>query len=209
MIFYLCRSHMLVRLSYVFILCALAIAALLYVHFTRSGGEVNASYVGVNRCGTCHASASSGAQFKIWASGPHSKAYASLGSDSAMAYIRANGAAMEACLKCHSTLGRKALNPHEERVDAEGIGCERCHGPGGSYATYNVMKEREAFLDNGGIVGTLRDCYNCHAANPANDPHHCPFQHATFNADSAWTLIRHDVRTTAGQPDTVLKLREP
>lgn len=200
---------MLIRLSYIFLLCALAIGALLYVSFRRGGNGGPPGYTSSQRCRVCHEAASSGAQFVIWSRGPHAHAYTALGSDTAQSYLRTTGAAVTGCLRCHTTLGRNAYNRDEVRLNAEGVGCERCHGAGARYTTYNVMKDREAFVDRGGIVGTLRDCYTCHVADPARDAHHCPFQTEPFHADSAWALIRHDIPKIQGRPDTVLQLREP
>lgn len=201
---------MLIRLSYILLLCALAAAALLYAYFKREGTDAPAAYTGVQRCRVCHESESSGAQFRIWSNGPHARAFTALASDSAQAYLRRASLDQTTCLACHTTLGRPPFNPAEMQLNAEGVGCERCHGGGGGYASYNVMKDRDEFLDHGGIQGTLRDCYSCHVADPAKDSHHCPFQTSPFRADSAWALIRHNVpNVPAQQPEKVLQLHKP
>jgi hypothetical protein len=70
-----------------------------------------------------------------------------------------------------------------------------------------VMRERTAFTANGGAAGSLEDCYQCHAADPATADRHCPFQRSPFIADSAWSAIRHPVNARAQKPDTVQELR--
>lgn len=200
---------MLNRFSYVFLLALIAIVAFLFVYFTGDNSD-EARYVGVERCRVCHEAASLGAQFKIWASGPHATAYSVLESDSAKAYLASHNVTTASCIGCHSTLGRPAENEPEQLLNAEGVGCERCHGPGSMYSDYNTMLDREAFTAHAGVVGSLQDCSQCHAANPATAEIHCPFQHEPFNADSAWQKIRHQVPQAAdrdARPDTVLQLR--
>jgi hypothetical protein len=72
------------------------------------------------------------------------------------------------------------------------------------------MLNRNAFTSNGGVAGSLDDCSQCHALDPATAEVHCPFQHEPFNADSAWQRIRHQVPQATKRderPDTLLQLR--
>ncbi len=200
---------MLNRFSYVFLLALMAIVAFLFVYFSGTQAA-EPRYVGVERCRVCHEPASIGAQSKIWAAGPHASAYTVLESDSARAWLARHSSTVESCMGCHTTLGRMAQNEPERLLNAEGIGCERCHGPGSNYSDFNTMLDRKAFTDHGGVVGSLKDCYQCHVADPATVEIHCPFQHRPFNADSAWQVIRHQVpqATTRPAPDTVLQARD-
>lgn len=199
---------MLTRFSYLFLICTFAIAAFLFVHFNRQESQNTPSYLGAQRCRVCHESVSSGDQFARWLESPHSQAFAVLESDSAKRYIQANGGSSNSCIGCHTTLGRHALTEMEERLNKEGVGCERCHGAGSAYAFFNVMRDRPAFLAAGGIVGSLDDCYQCHAREINSEAPHCPFQTTGFVADSAWGRIRHPVPDIQLQPDTVLDLRK-
>ena len=199
---------MLIRLSYLFLILTLAIAAFLVVHFFQSDADRSAYFTGVDRCAACHTASSSGAQIGIWRAGPHASAYEVLLSDSARAYLSNHNDSLASCLPCHTTLGRPAFNEGEEALMRQGVSCERCHGAGSEYAYYDIMRDRAAFLAHGGVVGTLDDCTQCHAASLATSEHHCPFQLQDFVADSAWQRIRHPVPQDAVKPDTVLELRK-
>ncbi|MEO5931171.1 MAG: multiheme c-type cytochrome [Candidatus Kapaibacterium sp.] len=199
---------MLNRFSYIFLLGALALAAFLYVHYVSDRDQQPARFTGVERCRVCHEAASAGAQFVTWRNGPHARAFTSLGSDSAKAYLTAHGIGTAGCISCHTTLGRAAENHAEEIVNAQGIGCERCHGPGSNYAYFNIMKLRDDFTAHSGVVGSLKDCYECHAASLQKDSLHCPFQRRDFIADSAWPIIRHPLPSHTTRPDTIIELRK-
>lgn len=198
---------MLNRFTYIFLLGLLAMLAFLYIHYSRMSTEGPQQFTSVERCRVCHEAASAGAQFKIWQRSPHAAAYTILESDSARAYLSRTKLSVDSCLACHTTLGRPAANDLEMRLVAEGVGCERCHGPGSNYSYYNTMREPATFKGHGGVAGSLDDCYQCHAASVGPDTRHCPFQTTAFNADTAWKQIAHPVKNDP-LPDTVLKLRE-
>lgn len=201
---------MLNRFSYIFLLGLIAIAAFLFIYFSADNGTAGLRYVGAERCGVCHEAASLGGAFKVWKSGPHAQAFNVLASDSARAYLAGHAdRRLASCLGCHTTLGYEAHNEPERLLNAEGVSCERCHGAGSGYSDYNIMLDRAAFTAHGGVVGTLRDCYQCHAADPAATDNHCPFQQAPFSADSAWPAIRHPLPPAGRRPDTVLLSRTP
>lgn len=198
---------MLIRISYLLLIATIAIAAYLLVRMSRGIGDESATFTGSERCRACHSSVNAGRQWAIWSSSDHADAYNALESDSARAYLATRGDSIASCLGCHTTIGRAALAETEAALVAEGVGCERCHGAGSRYAYFDVMRERLSFTANGGAAGSLRDCYGCHAADPARSDRHCPFQHTPFNADSAWTAIRHPVNERAPKPDTLRELR--
>jgi hypothetical protein len=198
---------MLLRISYLLLIATIAIAAYLLIRMTRGNIDESASFTGSTRCAACHSSANAGRQLTIWRNSAHARAYNALESDSARRYLRAHGDSLDGCLGCHTTLGRAALAERERPLVAEGVGCERCHGAGSRYAYYDVMRERLAFATAGGAAGSLEDCYQCHAADPATNARHCPFQSAPFDADSAWVAIRHPVNERTPKPDTVQDLR--
>src|SRR5688572_8287240 len=127
---------MLTRFSYLFLVCTLAISAFLFVQFNRKDAQETASYIGADRCRVCHESVSSGDQFARWLESPHSKAFSALESDSAVAYMKANNVTTQACIGCHSTMGREGLTEAEQVLNREGVGCERCHGAGSEYAFF-------------------------------------------------------------------------
>jgi hypothetical protein len=202
---------MLNRFSYIFLLGLLALAALLYIQYARIHDEGPQRFTGVDRCRVCHEAASTGSQFKVWLNGPHAHAHKAIETDSAKALLAraGSGFTIDSCLGCHSTLGRSAGSEIETRLVTEGVGCERCHGPGSNYADYNTMMHRPEFTSHGGVVGSLRDCYQCHAASVGPGTRHCPFQRTAFNADTAWRFIKHPlVRNNDHVPDTVIQLRK-
>lgn len=195
---------MLNRFSYIFLLLGLALLGFVYISFTRDRGTSSPQYTGVELCRSCHQSLSSGRQYQIWRLGPHAGAYEALEGDSARMYLSRTRKDVSTCLPCHTAIGRESKNDAEKAINSEGIGCERCHGPGSDYSYYNVMLDREEFLSEGGVAGSLDDCYSCHSRNPAIDTTHCPFQYDLFNADSAWRLIQHPIPDSVARRDTLI-----
>ena len=109
------------------------LALLVVSSFSLFAAPKEANYVGSAKCKTCHNADKNGAQYKIWESKAHAKAYADLKTDAAKAKAKAAGIEdplkSEKCLSCHTTAAGK------KNVDAsyditEGVGCESCHGPG-------------------------------------------------------------------------------
>ena len=90
------------------------------------------SYVGAQKCKTCHGSEAIGNQNKIWRSSPHAKAvlilrYAKARKIGAKYGVKEPHKSIK-CLKCHTT-GRGKV----AALNSEGVGCEACHGPGSKY----------------------------------------------------------------------------
>lgn len=195
---------MLNRFSYILLLGLLVTVAFLFIHFSSSRDVEEPRYVGAQRCRVCHEAASLGASYKVWNSSAHARAYQTLFSDSARAYLAATNSSIESCLECHTTIGQPHRTEADQALHEEGVSCERCHGAGSNYAEFNTMLDHDAFIARGGVAGTMRDCYQCHAEDPATADKHCPFQREQFVADSAWTLIRHQVPRTGRRVDTSL-----
>ncbi len=198
---------MLNRLSYILLLAVLALAAFIYLYFTSSSNAQPSRFTGVDRCRVCHEATSSGSQYKVWLGGSHAQAYNALLSDSSRSFLMRSHLTIDSCLQCHVTDRVQANNSLGKSLLSEGVGCERCHGAGSNYAYYNIMKSRVDFKSHGGVVGSLKDCYGCHAASIASTAKHCPFQVRDFNADSSWALIKHPRASTEKQTDTVKELR--
>lgn len=189
------------RLSILLFTAALGIIVGLAVHFADDRQVLN-TYTGTEYCGGCHASTAAGEIVQVWASTPHARAASVLESDTARAYLREQNIDIASCYKCHTTLGRTGLNSKETEINAEGVGCERCHGAGSEYSQTSIMKDRYAFEKSGGSPGSLENCYSCHASDPANDPH-CPFQTDSFDAMEAWPAIAHPVKASRSYSDSV------
>lgn len=193
---------MLSRISYLLWFTALAIAVYLFIHFSRGDSQAQSAYLGATRCQPCHESQRIGNQYGIWMQSDHSRAFLALQSDSAREFMTRTNTTSDSCISCHSTLGRTGVGDAERAIDSEGVGCERCHGPGSKYAFFNVMQDKSAFTSNSGVIGSMQDCYDCHARSIGSDARRCPFQTTDFNADSAWTKIRHAVPASAHTTDT-------
>ena len=107
-------------------------------------------FIGAKKCKLCHSKPKlGGAEYLKWEKGPHAKAYESLKTEEARKIGQQAGVADPAsddkCLVCHITA--HVFDTEEER--AEGIGCERCHGPGSLYKSKKVMEDYEAAIAAG------------------------------------------------------------
>jgi len=95
----------------------------------------------------------------------------------------------EACLKCHTTqafLGSEvAVSAKGKYEDAEGVGCESCHGPGSAYKSMKVMKDSNASLAAGLIVPDEATCRGCHEG--------APHDQAAFDYQAAKTTGIHEL----------------
>lgn len=67
------------------------------------------------------------------------------------------------CQMCHLTAAQNPDAVFKEDYDQrQGVGCEACHGPGSSYMDPEIMKDRGAFLANGGRIPDQLTCRTCH-----------------------------------------------
>lgn len=112
----------------------------------------DARFLGVDTCGSaeCHGSQTPWRNATvlmrerlIWdAHDRHAKAFAALTSDAGQRIARNLGLAdatqAPQCLTCHSTYVPAAQRGPKFRLDA-GVGCESCHGPGGSFLRTHVQ----------------------------------------------------------------------
>ena len=126
--------------------------------------------VGAPKCKMCH-KAKTGDQWKIWTESAHAGAFTTLASEESKKIAADKGLGdpqkEEACLKCHTThafLGSDVVvNAKGKYVDAEGVGCEACHGPGSDYKSKKVMKDSAAAKAAGLMMEkTEEHCVQCH-----------------------------------------------
>ncbi|MBT3241792.1 MAG: cytochrome C554 [Bacteroidetes bacterium] len=110
-------------------------------------------YIGSAKCKSCHNKATTGAQYKLWAAGPHANALAKLSAEEQKD---------PKCLKCHATVGHTDVKLQYSLTKKEGIGCESCHGPGSAYKSMSVMKSREKSVAKGLIIPDEKLCKTCH-----------------------------------------------
>jgi hypothetical protein len=154
---------------------------LMFVSFLVFVGSNNLSaqdydYIGAAKCKTCHNKPATGAQYKIWASGPHAKAMESLSAEEAKD---------PKCIKCHSTVGHVDPDYIIGLKISEGVSCESCHGPGSGYKSNSVMKSREKSMAKGLILPTEQVCKTCHNEESPN--------YKGFNFDEYVKKIAHPV----------------
>ncbi|HNT36415.1 MAG TPA: multiheme c-type cytochrome, partial [bacterium] len=102
------------------------------------------------------------------------------------------------CLKCHVTTPSFTT----EKQRAEGIGCERCHGPGSLYSDSKTMKNRQEAVkkrllplkgqtEAETLANAEKQCRECHGLehkdeNPAAKE---------FDFETAWPRVKHDRET--------------
>ena len=149
--------------------------------------------IGSSKCAMCH-KAKTGDQWAKWEASGHAKAFAALASDEAKKIAAEKGIADpqkdEACLKCHTTqgfLGRTvAVNAAGKYEDAEGVGCEACHGPGSDYKSKKVMEDHDAAVAAGMTMNKSAEfCTKCHNEGSPT--------FKGFNFDEYYAKIAHPV----------------
>jgi len=181
------------RLTYVVVLLLLAVVGYLFISLRRPMQRSEPHFVGSTRCAVCHAATDIGNQYRSWSNSPHANASRVLTTDTAASILMRKGVAIQYCLGCHTTDGGRST---DRAPLNDGVGCERCHGPGSLYSSYSVMIDRPMFLRLAGVSGNLKDCYACHRADPARDTSACLAQTLPFDAKSAWDSIAHPVPST-------------
>jgi Cytochrome c554 and c-prime len=121
------------------------------------------SYVGAERCKSCHPAA-----YKAWEESAHARAYEGL-EDSHQKETR--------CTICHT------LTTDDLAKRFSGVQCETCHGPGKYYSPSYVMKDKELSRLVGLVQPNEQTCKRCHDQNAPNvEP---------FDYQKAWQRIAH------------------
>ena len=143
------------------------------------------TYVGAQKCKTCHRSEQRGKQYPLWEESRHAKSFEVLFTDSALEEAKKQKleklpSESPECLKCHGPLFEKA-----PEIMAEGVTCEICHGPGSAYKKISVMKNKDEATKNGltfydSVEAIKTKCQTCH-------------QSETFDFDSSWEKIKHPI----------------
>ncbi|MEE9562778.1 MAG: cytochrome c family protein [Thermoanaerobaculia bacterium] len=152
---------------------AISITVVLLAFTAVNAGAADHSYVGTKDCKKCHIK-----QWKSWSETKMANALdtlkpgvvadrkTELGFDPAKDYT-----VDENCVKCHVTgFGAEGGFVSEtETPELVGVGCEMCHGPGGTYTQdgYMTLKNKEyrkADLVAVGLVDTVSEaqCMVCH-----------------------------------------------
>ncbi len=147
--------------------------------------------VGAGKCRSCHKK--TGNQHKIWLGTEHAKAFETLGTPEAKKIAADKGLGdpqkEEACLKCHVSrvfLGNPALKEGGKYTDAEGVGCEACHGPGSDYKKKKIMKDHDAAVAKGLVIEKNEaHCLQCHNSESPT--------FKDFDFEKRWEEIKHPV----------------
>jgi mono/diheme cytochrome c family protein len=136
------------------------------------------NYVGSDACQSCH-----GPQHELWAASPHARAWQTL---------EAKGETLNPeCVSCHVT-GFEEQGGFPDGGDAlRNVGCESCHGPGGSHVAEGAEKKGTilALADKCDSCVILQICGSCH--DQEWDPE---FE---FELDDKLDRIRHGMLSTA------------
>ncbi len=181
------------KTSYILFIATLAIGFALAASF--SSERRNPTWIGASGCGSCHASRASGSAQIDWQAGPHSDAYRTLSSERARDALDETGA-LNSCLPCHSTISHEPVGEEQKRIQLEGVGCERCHGPGSEYSESAVMRREGGMKAFGGSPGSLRECTSCHVTGAEDPGPVCPVDSSTIDPVEAWERIGHSRDTS-------------
>jgi hypothetical protein len=141
-------------------------------------------YVGAEKCKMCHMT--KGKAYPVWSESKHSKALLTLKGAAAIAIAKEKGIADPSadakCLKCHATAATVPANLNGGITNAEGVSCEACHGPGSTYKSMTLMKNRTDAIKNGLLIPDEKTCLKCHNSE---SPTFKGFDFATYNAKIA------------------------
>jgi predicted CXXCH cytochrome family protein len=102
----------------------------LLVNTTGVFSEQSGSYIGSNKCATCHSAIKD-----TWQNTRHAKAIDSL--------KKSGQEKLPACVKCHVTGYEKdgGFIDYELTPEMAGVQCEVCHGPGSDHAASPMAKK--------------------------------------------------------------------
>jgi hypothetical protein len=146
---------------------SILLAAWLGLGLVAAAGAAREDYTGTKACGSCHT-----AVYQAWQNTAHARAKESLGKSSTV----------RRCQSCHMTGDAPAGEAY-----FSGVGCESCHGPGAGYGPDDIMRNPELARALG-----LRDLSTPQArAAVCSGCHRSSIRIAAFDAEQAWTTIRH------------------
>ena len=135
------------------------------------GARTSIAYVGTESCLPCHASA-----VNAWQKSGHARAFETL--------VQRDADADPSCIACH-TIGFGKHSGYQRAFAGAKlihVGCESCHGPGGTHVAERVIHAPPTFHFRPLGAG---DCQTCH---------HGEFSRP-FDWDSFWPTIKHGKET--------------
>lgn len=166
------------------------------------------------KCKTCHITSKvAGVHYQHWLESAHSKAFRTLYTKRSAEIAAAAGVGAptqaQLCLQCHAT----TVKWTEPKMLAEGVGCERCHGPGEDYAVLAIMRDAEKAhalglkryegdSEEAKLKSIEAQCLECHGPGHKDKfPNEASYHLKDFDFPSAWEAVKHD--------DAVLRARYP
>jgi hypothetical protein len=147
-----------------------------------------AAYVGSAACAHCHQEA-----YQRWQQSAHAQAFYGLRHETAYAMDLATGVTIGGparngrCLGCHATGHDVAAAAREPGFRLrEGVGCEKCHGPGSRHLQ---AMQAHAPVPAKGLTQTADDgtCQTCHRLQRSHESLRLP----AFDFPAAWGKIAH------------------
>jgi hypothetical protein len=153
------------------------------------------AYMGVATCSSmsCHhkneGRGKKGSEYSTWAGyDQHAQAFAVLYNERSKRMVRnlygdkAEATEEKLCLKCHAMTDPKTARVGERYYQADGVGCESCHGPAEKWLAVHyeegfkdknpTEKERLGLRDLTNLVGRARLCAECHVGNANKEVNH-------------------------------------
>jgi hypothetical protein len=98
------------------------------------------------------------------------------------------------CVDCHTTTASSVLNPGFDRPHDRGIGCERCHGPGGNHLKAIELEFSDPAIARPSLATaaeTTKLCAECHRepspGTAPGSPRFIRFQAPTFMKSRCYT----------------------
>lgn len=186
---------------------SLAAALILVMAGAAGAQDKPAEYIGADQCKVCHNKKPEGAQWNVWKTMKHAKAFESLKGEAALKIAADRKMAKPPsespeCLKCHVTGYDVAKAAAPARIKPEdGLSCENCHGPGSLHVTDAkdvVSKKKTAAEIDWKAHLTLIEaarCLECHnEESPTWNPEQFTLADGTkagFDFEQAKKMIEH------------------
>ena len=193
--------------------CLIPAIALLLMAGMAQSQEKKPEYIGADQCKVCHDKKPEGAQFSVWKTEKHAKAFENLKSEAALQVAKDRGMAKpphEApeCLKCHVTgYDFEAMAAPAKIKPEMGVQCETCHGPGETHVAdgRDVMFKKKTAEEVDWMANLMKIeeklCLECHnEESPTWNPEKYTKEDGTkagFDFEQAKKIIEHPNPTKA------------
>jgi hypothetical protein len=118
-------------------------------------GQETAAYQGSDKCKSCHKD-----EYAVWQEMKHSHAFASLKPEQVATGKDDKG---RACVQCHTTgYGMGGFTSAEESPKLVNVGCESCHGAGGTHVKTMLAAMMEETEVTEKHISKSVGCVQCH-----------------------------------------------